>query len=81
MTRLKSYLDRIELANYDTQFLVTDCTDGTVELYLEHENSSTDVAECFGNFTQDEISELARLLYGRYVRKVPLYTETHTFDA
>lgn len=81
MTRLTTLADAIELASYDTQLLITDLTDGNVEIYLEHDqdNQVTDFA--VGDFKPEEVRALAEVLYARYVRGDPHYGDVRNFDA
>lgn len=81
MTRLSADAASIELANYDTQFVVTDLTMGDVEIYLEHECDTNRKDFAVGNFTREEIAGLADLLYLRYSRNVPLHNEVVNYDA
>jgi hypothetical protein len=81
MSRLTSNAAEIELANSDTQLLFTDLTDGTVEVYLEHEEDHWTKDVAFGNFTPEEMTGLADLLYLRYSRNVPLGNSMVKYDA
>jgi hypothetical protein len=82
MTKLIADGTRIELANCDTQFVVTDLEDGTVQVYLEHDNGGVGPADALsGTFSRPEIVGLADLLYLRYSRKVELSTTVIDYDA
>ena len=81
MSRLTADAASIELANTDTQFVVTDLTDGTVEIYLEHESDRYRKDFAVGNFKAEELTGLADLLYLRYSRKVPIDGTVVRYDA
>lgn len=81
MTRLSATDRNIELANYDTQILIQDLNDGSVEIYMEHEEDKFTKDVAFGNFTKEEICGLADLLYLRYSRKADIGGTAVDYDA
>ena len=81
MTRLTATAASIELANTDTQFVITDISMDEVEVYLEYEEDTLIKRFAVGIFKRDQISGLSDLMYLRYSRGVKLNNEIVNYDA